>query len=162
AWKGAGCFRRYSNEMQMTTDWPLVSTAVFAGGANVTPPGMGRGGSENAAAPWISAEGPNGPPDVLYRSLALSPNRTLTLSERSQETPRPDALKWRRSRCGPNRGSHRTARPSRLEGRGARTTRPRCAAAPLHAGVGRISDPPPALTSYCVIQPPKTCSQLLI
>lgn len=40
----------------MAIHWPLVSSAVFAGEVECNPPGMGRGGSESAAALWISVE----------------------------------------------------------------------------------------------------------
>lgn len=60
----------------MTIYWPLVSSAVFAGGVECNPPGMGRGESGNAAALWISVEvrglekgcGPGWTPGPLCRN----------------------------------------------------------------------------------------------
>lgn len=60
----------------MAIHWPLVSSAVFAGEVECNPPGMGRGGSESAAALWISVEvwglengcGPEWTPGPLCRN----------------------------------------------------------------------------------------------
>lgn len=87
--------------MQIDIDWPVVSAAVFAGGVECNPPGMGRGGSENAAALSISLEvqglgkewGPEWTPGPLCCNLALLPSLPLTPRGRGQGTPRPDALK---------------------------------------------------------------------
>ncbi|XP_077800944.1 putative uncharacterized protein RUSC1-AS1 [Macaca mulatta] len=87
--------------MQIAIDWPLVSTAVFAGGVECNPPGMEPGGSENAAALWIS-EGGRGPgrgPGPEWTSGSLLPQSgpaLLPTPYSHRKGPRethPDALK---------------------------------------------------------------------
>ncbi|XP_011932257.1 PREDICTED: putative uncharacterized protein RUSC1-AS1 [Cercocebus atys] len=99
--EGSGCFGRYFNEMQIAIDWPLVSTAVFAGGVECNPPGMEPGGSENAAALWISkgGRGPGRGPGQEWTSGSLLPQSgpaLLPTPYSHRKGPRethPDALK---------------------------------------------------------------------
>lgn len=88
----AGCLRQYSNEMLMAIHWPLVSSAVFAGGVECNPSGMGRGRSENAQLRSGSSRRCRGLKKDAAR-MAPESNAAITRRVRGQGRPCPDAPK---------------------------------------------------------------------
>lgn len=93
--KALGCFGKYLNEMQIGIDWPLVSTAVFAGGVECNPPGIEEGGSDNAAALWLSlgVRSLEEDRDPFCSNLALPSSLSFIPRGKRQGRPRPGVLK---------------------------------------------------------------------